>query len=100
MKLVTGIVRTTSLERVVPSLERIGIKGMTISEIKGLGKELRLNNPYAIHDKIEIFASDGRADEVVKTILDHSRSGLAGDGIVSVAPPEYAVRIRTEERLK
>jgi nitrogen regulatory protein PII len=55
MKLITGIVRTTSLERVVQSLERIGIKGMTISQIKGLGEELRLNNPYSIHDKIEII---------------------------------------------
>jgi nitrogen regulatory protein PII len=99
MKLVTAIVRTTSLERVVQSLERIGIKGMTISEIKGLGEELRLNNPYSIHDKIEIFVSDAKADEVVKTILDHSRSGLAGDGVVSVAPLDYAVKIRTEEKL-
>jgi hypothetical protein len=69
MKLVFGIVRTTSLERIVQSLERIGINNMTISEIKGLGEELRLNNPYSIHDKIEVITSDEKAGTVV-TVLD------------------------------
>ena len=100
MKLVSGIVRTTSLERIVQSLERIGINNMTISEIKGLGEELRLNNPYSIHDKIELIVSDEKADRVVRTILDHAGTGLAGDGVISVAPLDYTVKIRSEERLK
>ncbi len=100
MKLVTGIVRTTSLERLVHALEQIGIKGMTISEIKGLGEELRLNNPYSIHDKIEIIVSDEKADRVVKTIFDYARTGLAGDGVVFITSLDYAVKIRTEEKLE
>lgn len=100
MKHITGIVRSTSLENVVRSLEHMGIRGMTISEVKGLGEEVRLNSPYSIHDKIEIVVSDDKADVVAKTILDQTRTGLAGDGIVTVAPLDYAVRIRTEERLK
>ncbi len=100
MKLVTGIVRTTGLKRIVRSLEISGIKNMTISEIKGLGEELRLNNPYSIHDKIEIIVSDEKAGTVVKTILAHARTGLAGDGVITVAPLNYAVKIRTEEELK
>ncbi len=100
MKLIIGIVRTTSLERVVHALEQIGVKGMTISEIKGLGEEIRLHNPYSIHDKIEIIVSDEKADPVVKTIVDHAGTGLAGDGIVSVASLDYAIKIRTEEKLK
>lgn len=100
MKLVTGIVRTTSLERVVHALEQVGIKGMTISEVKGLGEEVRLNRPYSIHDKIEIIVPDEKADEIMKVILEHARTGLAGDGTVSVAPLDDAVRIRTEKKLQ
>lgn len=100
MKSVTAIVRTTSLARVVQALEHAGIKSMTISEIKGLGEEVRLNNPYSIHDKIEIYVSDDEADVVVKTILENARTGLAGDGVVAVASLDYAVKIRTEGRLK
>jgi nitrogen regulatory protein P-II 1 len=100
MKLVTAIVRTASLERVVKSLEHVGIKGMTISEIKGLGEEVRLNNPYSIHERIEIIVADERTDMVVKTIIDDSRTGLAGAGVVFVATLNYAVKIRTEENLK
>lgn len=100
MKMVTAIVRTISLEHVVKSLEHVGIKGITISEIKGLGEEVRLNNPYSIHDRIEIIVGDEKADMVVKTIIDNSRTGLAGDGVVTVANLDYAVKIRTEENLK
>lgn len=100
MKLITAIVRTTSLERVVQSLGDVGIKSMTISEIKGLGEEVRLNNPYLIHDKIEIIVSEEKADAVVKTVLDNTRTGLVGDGVITVASLDYSVKIRTKERLK
>ena len=100
MKLVTAIVRTTSPARVAQALEQLGTKSMTISEAKGLGEEIRLNNPYSIHDKIEIIVSDEVADAVVKTIIDNTRTGFAGDGIITVAPLAYAVKIRTGERIK
>lgn len=99
MKLVTGIVRTTSIDRVVQSLERIGITGMTISEIKGLGQEIRLNNPYLIHDKIEIIVPEGRVDEVVQTILKNAGTGLAGDGIIAVHSLDFVVNIRNGEKM-
>jgi nitrogen regulatory protein P-II 1 len=99
MKMITTIVRTTSLQHVVQQLEKIGIRGLTISEIKGIGEEVRLNNPYSIHDKIEIFVPDEKNDEVVQLILDEAGTGLAGDGLVAVSPTDYAVRIRTRERL-
>lgn len=100
MKLITAIVRTTGIERVVKSLELIGIKSMTISEIKGLGEEVRLNNPYSIHDKIEIIVSDDNVDVIVKTLFENTRTGFAGDGVIAVTPLDYAVKIRTEEKLK
>lgn len=100
MKQVTAIVRTTSLDRVVHALEHAGVKGMTISQIKGIGEEVRLNNPYAIHDKIEIILPDEKADAVVTVILENTRSGLAGDGIITVFSLDYAVTIRTAEKMK
>jgi nitrogen regulatory protein P-II 1 len=100
MKSVTAIVRMSSLERVVKAFELNGIHSMTISEIKGLGEEVRLNNPYSIHDRIELFVSDDKADAVVKTILENSRTGLAGDGVIAVATLDYAVKIRTAEKVK
>jgi nitrogen regulatory protein P-II 1 len=100
MKKVIAVLRTTSLERVVKSLEHIGIKSMTISEIKGLGEEVRLNNPYSIHDKIEIYVSVEKVDAVVKTIYENARTGLAGDGVVTVAPLDSAIKIRTGKRLE
>jgi nitrogen regulatory protein P-II 1 len=100
MKLIAATVRTTSLERVVQSLEHIGIKSLSISEIRGLGEEVRLNNPYSIHDKIELIVSDEQVDAVVRAMLENVRTGLAGDGILSVAPVDYAIKIRTKERLE
>ena len=100
MKLIAATVRTTSLERVVQSLEQNGIKSLSILEIKGLGEEVRLNNPYSIHDRIELIVSDDQVDAVVKAILENVRTGLAGDGIISVAPVDFAIKIRTKERLE
>jgi nitrogen regulatory protein P-II 1 len=100
MKLIAAMVRTTSLERFVQSLEHIGIKSLSLSEIMGLGEEVRLNSPYSIHNKIELIVSDEQVDAVVRAILENGRTGLPGDGIISVAPLEYAIKIRTKERLE
>ncbi len=99
MKMVTAIMRTTSLQHVIQRLEKIGIKGLTISEVKGLGEEVRLNSPYSIHERIEIVVADEKADEAANVILEHAASGLPGDGLVVVAPLDYAIKIRTKERL-
>jgi nitrogen regulatory protein PII len=100
MKLITAIVRTTRLEDVVRAFAQVGIKGMTISKIKGLGEEVRLYNPYTIHDKIEIIVPDDAAGKVVAVLLEHSRVGMPGDGVITVQTLDYAVKIRTEEKLK
>ena len=99
MKLVTAIVRTVGIDHVVKSLEEAGFKGITISEIKGVGEEVCMNKPYTIHDKIEIILPDEEAETAVNIILQNSRSGLAGDGIISVSALDYAVKIRTKEQL-
>jgi nitrogen regulatory protein PII len=98
MKIVTAFVRTTSLEDIVKSLQGIGVRSMTISEIQGIGEEVSLNKPYTIHDRIDIVVPDEKADDVVNIILEHGRTGLAGDGLIVVQPADYAVKIRTKEK--
>jgi nitrogen regulatory protein P-II 1 len=86
MKLVTAIVRTTSLEAIVKSLERAGIRGMTISEIKGTGEQVSLFKPSVIHNKIEIFIPDDKAEEVTMIILDHTSQGWQAMGVWPCEP--------------
>ncbi len=100
MKMVTAIIRTSSLEHVVSRLEKIGIRGLTFFQVKGIGEEVRLSSHYSIHDQIEIIVPDDRADAVAGIIAEHAATGLAGDGLVAVSPVDYAVKIRTNQRLE
>ncbi|GAB4545143.1 MAG: P-II family nitrogen regulator GlnK [Thermodesulfovibrionia bacterium] len=100
MKLITAIVRTTCLEKIVKALKDAGIKGMTITEVKGIGEQVELFKPYTIHRKIELFVPDERAEEVSRIILEHAHTGLAGDGLIAVSPIDYMIKVRTKERLE
>jgi len=94
------MVRTTSLEAIVKSLERIGIQGMTISEVKGIGQQAQLFKPYTIHNSIDIYVPDSKADEVSRIILDHATTGLAGDGLLAVQSVDCVIKIRTREKIE
>lgn len=98
MKTVIAVVRTDSLEEIVKSLEEIGVRGMTISEIRGVGREVRLYKPYTIHNRIEIIIRDEKVDEVTGVILRHGKTGFAGDGLIGVYPMDYMIKIRTGEK--
>ena len=100
MKMLTAIVRTTSLERVVKSLGNIGIKGMTITEVKGIGDQVQLFKPYTIHNRLDIIVPDDRIEEVSGIIREHAHTGLAGDGLIAVSPIDWMIKIRTMERLQ
>lgn len=99
MKMITAIVRTTSLERIVKDLEKIKIRNLTISNVKGIGEQVSLFNPYSIHDMIQIIAPDERVDEIEKIILTCAHTGLAGDGIIFVSPIDSLIKIRTKEKV-
>lgn len=99
MKLITAIVRMSCLEQVVCSLEGAGIRGIAVSETKELGEELCFKKVYMVHDRIEVIVPDDLADRVVDLIVENSRTGLAGDGIIAVRSLDYAVQIRTKERM-
>lgn len=100
MKIVTAVVRTTSLERIVKSLENTGLKGMTISEVKGIGEQVEAFRPYAIHKKIEMIVPDEKVEDVTNIILEYAHTGLAGDGLISVCPADYMIKIRTKEKFE
>jgi nitrogen regulatory protein P-II 1 len=100
VKTIIAIVRTDTLGDIVKALEERGIRGMTISEIKGTGEEARLYKPYAIHNRIEIIVPDEKVEEITGVIVRHARTGFAGDGIIGVYPTEYMIKIRTGEKEK
>lgn len=100
MKMITAVVRTTSLEDIVSSLEAAGIRGMTIVEVKGTGEEVSLNRPYTIHHRLEIVVADDKTEDVAGIILQHGRMCMAGDGLIAVTSLDYMIKIRTEERLR
>ncbi len=97
MKLVTAIIRSMSLERVVEGLKGIGIKGITISEVKGLGEEIRLYRPYTIHDKIELIVHDEEVERVLTTITEEAHTGEPGDGVIIVQKVKELIKIRTRK---
>ena len=107
MKLIQAIVKPFKLEDVKAALQEIGIQGMTVSEVKGFGRqkghtELYRGAEYVVDFlpkiKIEIVVSDDQADAVVKAIVDAANTGRIGDGKIFVSHLEDAIRIRTGER--
>jgi nitrogen regulatory protein P-II 1 len=107
MKKIEAIIKPFKLDEVKEALSRLGIEGMTVSEVKGFGRqkghtELYRGAEYVVEFlpkvKLELLVEDGRAPRVVETIMTTARTGRIGDGKIFVVPVEEAVRIRTGER--
>jgi nitrogen regulatory protein P-II 1 len=110
MKLVIAIVRPTRLEAVKDRLGRSGIRGMTVSDVQGVGRQRGHTEIYRGQEyrvdlvrkvKIEIAVEDADLEKIIAEIMDAARSGAEGqigDGKVFVLPLEEVVRIRTGER--
>jgi|TARA_B110000977_G_scaffold180450_1_gene240096 nitrogen regulatory protein P-II 2 len=106
MKLVTAIIKPFKLEEVRASLDIIGITGMTMTEVKGFGRqkghtELYRGAEYTIDFlpkiKIEIAISDDLVEQVKTAITEVASSGKIGDGKIFITPIEEVIRIRTGE---
>ena len=106
MKKIEAIIKPFKLEDVKDALSDIGIQGMTVTEVKGFGRqkghtEIYRGSEYTVDFlpkvKIEIVVDAGRADEVVDTVAKSANTGKIGDGKVFVSSVENAVRIRTGE---
>jgi nitrogen regulatory protein P-II 2 len=106
MKLVTAIVKPFRLDDVRNALSEVGIKGMTVSEVKGFGRqrghtELYRGAEYVVDflpkAKIEVAVSDDTVERVVEAIVDAAKTGKVGDGKIFVTNIEQVWRIRTGE---
>ncbi len=107
MKKVEAIIKPFKLDEVKDALNEIGVQGMTVTEVKGFGRqkghvELYRGAEYDIafvpKVKIEVVVPDAIADRVVSMITEKARTGKIGDGKVFVSNLEEAIRIRTGER--
>jgi nitrogen regulatory protein P-II 2 len=106
MKLVTAIIKPFKLDDVREALSDIGVQGITVSEVKGFGRqkghtELYRGAEYVVDFlpkvKIEVMVTDAIVDNVIETITKSARTGKIGDGKIFVVSVEQAVRIRTGE---
>jgi nitrogen regulatory protein PII len=106
MKKLEAIIKPFKLEEVKEALAELGVEGMTVTEVKGFGRqkghtEIYRGSEYTVDFlpkvKIEVVLADEIADRAVSTIVNAAKTGKIGDGKVFVLPVEYAVRIRTEE---
>ncbi|HEX7658310.1 MAG TPA: P-II family nitrogen regulator [Pseudonocardiaceae bacterium] len=107
MKLITAIVKPFTLDDVKAALEQLGLLGMTVSEVRGYGRqkghtEVYRGAEYSVDFvakiKIEVLADDDVADRAVDAVVTAARTGRIGDGKVWVTPVETVVRVRTGER--
>ncbi|MCZ6675309.1 MAG: P-II family nitrogen regulator [Verrucomicrobia bacterium] len=107
MKLISAIIKPFKLEEVKEALSEIGIEGMTVTEVKGFGRqkghtEIYRGSEYTVDFlpkvKIEVAVASDIAEKTVETIVKAAKTGKIGDGKIFVLPIEEAVRIRTDER--
>lgn len=106
MKMITAIIKPFKLDDVRQAMADIGIKGITVTEVKGFGRqrghtELYRGAEYIVDflpkAKLELAVPDALAEQVVEAISGAARTGKIGDGKIFVSPVEQAVRIRTGE---
>lgn len=106
MKKIEAILKPFKLDTVKNALNELGIKGMTVSEVKGYGRqkghtEIYRGAEYVIDFvpkiRIDIVVDDDMVDKVVETIMNAARTGKIGDGKIFVQPVEQVIRVRTGE---
>lgn len=106
MKKIEAIIKPFKLEEVKEALSSLGIEGMTVTEVKGFGRqkghtEIYRGSEYTVDFlpkiKLEVVLSDEQVEEAVAAIIKAAKTGKIGDGKVFITPIENAVRIRTGE---
>ncbi|MGB9937595.1 MAG: P-II family nitrogen regulator [Methanobacterium sp.] len=107
MKEIIAIIRPEKLENVKNALEEVGCHGVTVTEVKGRGRQLGITESYRGSDyridllpktRLEIVVKDEDVDVVTETIVKTAQTGDIGDGKIFISPVEEVVRIRTGER--
>ena len=107
MKLIIAIIKPFKLDEVKEALNKVGVDGMTVTEVKGFGRqkghtEIYRGSEYTVDFlpkiKIETVLPDSQVQQAVQAIIKAAKTGKIGDGKVFVSPIEDTYRIRTEER--
>ena len=106
MKLITAIIKPYKLDEVREALSEVGVSGLTITDVKGFGRqkghtELYRGSEYVVDflpkTKIELAVSDDTVDKVIQAVSDVANTGKIGDGKIFVSSLDQVVRIRTGE---
>ena len=106
MKLISAIIKPFKLDDVRAALSELGVSGMTVTEVKGFGRqrghtELYRGAEYVVDfvpkTRIEVAVKDALVDQVVEAIVNSARTGKVGDGKIFISELERAIRIRTGE---
>jgi nitrogen regulatory protein PII len=107
MKLIKAIVRPNKVDEVKEALSKLSISGMTVTEVRGHGKQKGHTAVYRGKEynvsllpkmEVEVVVSDGIVEDAIRAIIQVARTGEIGDGRVFVIPVEHAYRIRTGEK--
>jgi nitrogen regulatory protein P-II 1 len=107
MKKIEAIIKPFKLNEVKDALHELNLQGMTVTEVKGFGRqkghtEIYRGSEYVVDFlpkiKIEMILPDGMVDQAIDAIVKTAKTGKIGDGKVFILPVEEAIRIRTEER--
>ena len=100
---VTAIIRNEVIENVEMALEKAGVSGFTVTNVKGVGeweKKFSFFGGPSTHCKIEIFTEGSRAEQIAGVIINAAHTGSVGDGLVAVLPVHKVFRIRTKALAK
>ena len=109
MKKIEAIIKPFKLDEVKEALHDVGVQGMTVTEVRGFGRqkghtELYRGAEYVVDFlpkvKIEVVVENGQVDDVIEAITQAARTGRIGDGKIFVTPVENVIRVRTGERGK
>ena len=109
MKKIEAIIKPFKLDEVKEALHEVGVQGMTVTEVRGFGRqkghtELYRGAEYVVDFlpkvKIEVVVENGQVDDVVEAIQNAARTGRIGDGKIFISPVENVIRVRTGERGK
>ncbi len=107
MKKIIAVIKPFKLEEVKDALSKISINGMTVSEVKGFGRQkghkeiyrgLEYQTGFIPKIEIKVVVDDSRVEDVTKAIIDSANTGKIGDGKIFILPVEDAIRIRTSEK--
>lgn len=107
MKLISVVIKPFKLESIKEALSEIGIEGMTVTEVKGFGRqkghtEIYRGSEYTVDFlpkiKVEIAVPEELVDRIITVVVDNARTGKIGDGKIFVTPLDEVIRIRTGER--